>query len=201
MFIDPIIEKVQKIEMTYRLLIFAGTLVLLAGAFIFLVYMPKTGEVSQISQEISALEQKVSQAKIKARNLEKFEAEQVQVDAQFEEALKLLPNRREIPSLLRSITQLGSDSNLEFRLFSPKEERPQAFYLEIPVSMEVSGTYHDVAVFFDKVGRMERIVNIFDVSMKPIQERSVILQTKCEAVTYRFKENADEKAEKDKNKQ
>ena len=200
MFYDPLIEKVEKIEMIYRILILVGTLVLVAGAFVFLVHIPKTEAIDQTSQEIAGIEQKISQAKIKAKNLKKFEAERAQVDSQFEEALKLLPNQREIPSLLRSITQLGADSNLEFRLFSPKPERAQAFYLEIPVSMEVSGVYHDVALFFDKVGRMERIVNIFDVSMMPVKERSVILQTKCEAVTYRFKENADEKAENKKKK-
>ena len=200
MFYDPLIEKVEKIEMLYRILILVGTLVLVAGAFVFLVHIPKTEAIDQTGQEIAGIEQKISQAKIKAKNLKKFEAERAQVDSQFEEALKLLPNQREIPSLLRSITQLGADSNLEFRLFSPKPERAQAFYLEIPVSMEVSGVYHDVALFFDKVGRMERIVNIFDVSMAPVKERSTILQTKCEAVTYRFKENADEKAENSKKK-
>jgi type IV pilus assembly protein PilO len=200
MYIDSVIEKAEKLEMKYRLLIFAGTLVLFAVAFVFLVHVPKTEKISQISDEISGLEQKISQAKIKAKNLKKFEAERSQVDEQFAEALKLLPNQREIPSLLRSITQLGSDSNLEFRLFSPNQERAKDFYLEIPVSMEVSGPYHDVAVFFDKVGRMERIVNIFDVSMKPIKERSTILQTKCEAVTYRFKENADANAARNKKK-
>jgi type IV pilus assembly protein PilO len=59
--------------------------------------------------------------------------------------------------------------------------------MEIPVSIEVSGTYHDVAVFFDRVGRMERIINILNVSMQPVSERSTVLTTTCDAVTYRFK--------------
>ena len=193
-------EKVEKLKMIHRILILVGTIVLLAGIFVALVYIPKSNEITRLNKEISGLEKKINQAKIKARTLKKFEAEQVEVEAQFREALKLLPNKREIPTLLRSITQLGSDANLEFRLFSPKKEKARDFYIEIPVSMEVSGTYHDVATFFDKVGRMKRIVNILDISMEPIKERSTNLTTKCNAVTYRFKRKVDEKTKTGKNK-
>ncbi len=193
-------EKVEKLKMIHRILILVGTIVLLAGIFVALVYIPKSKEITRLNKEIAGLEKKINQAKIKARTLKKFEAEQVEVGAQFREALKLLPNKREIPTLLRSITQLGSDANLEFLLFSPKKEKARDFYLEIPVSMEVSGTYHDVATFFDKVGRMKRIVNILDISMKPIKERSTNLTTKCNAVTYRFKRKVDEKTKTGKNK-
>jgi type IV pilus assembly protein PilO len=94
------------------------------------------------------------------------------VESQFAEALNLLPNTKEIPALLKTITQLGTDSQLEFVLFSPQRERPKDFYMEIPVSIQVSGSYHNVAVFFDKVGRMDRIINILNVDMKPEKERS-----------------------------
>lgn len=193
-------EKVEKLKMIHRILILVGTIVLLAGIFVALVYIPQSQEITRLNKEIASLEKQINQAKIKARTLKKFEAEQVEVEAQFREALKLLPNKREIPTLLKSITQLGSDANLEFRLFSPKKEKARDFYIEIPVSMEVSGTYHDVATFFDKVGRMKRIVNILDISMKPIKERSTNLTTKCNAVTYRFKRKVDEKSETGKNK-
>ena len=193
-------EKIEKLKMVHRILIFAGTIVLLVGLFAWLVYIPKTNEISGLRKEIAGLEKKINQAKIKVRSLRKFEREQVEVEAQFQEALRLLPNKREIPALLRSITQLGSDANLEFRLFSPQREKARDFYVEIPVSMEVSGNYHNVAVFFDKVGKMERIVNILDISMKPIKSRSTSLTTKCSAVTYRFKRKADEKAETGKKK-
>ncbi|MDY7038440.1 MAG: type 4a pilus biogenesis protein PilO, partial [Thermodesulfobacteriota bacterium] len=98
----------------------------------------------------------------------------------------LLPNKKEIPDLLRTITKLGRESNLEFRLFSPRAERRKGFYLEIPVSIIVSGSYHNVAMFFDKVGRMDRIVNILNVSMKPVKALSTRLVTTCSAITFRF---------------
>jgi type IV pilus assembly protein PilO len=184
-------EKVEKIKMPIRIAIFLGTIVLLAGLFLWLFYLPKSEEIAQTRDEITRLQQKLNQAIVRARALKKFEGEYAEVDAQFQEALKLLPNTKEIPSLLKSITQLGTDSQLEFLLFSPQRERPQDFFMEIPVSIEVSGTYHNVAIFFDKVGQMERIVNILNVSMVPQKERSTILTTRCDAVTYRFKGEAD----------
>lgn len=194
-------EKVEKIKMPYRLLIFFGTIALFAGLFIYFVYIPKTEEISKTERVIAGLEQKLKRAMLRAKKLKKFEEEFALVDAQFNEALKLLPDKKEIPSLLRNITQLGSDSALEFRLFSPGRETAKEFYMEIPVSIEVSGNYHNVAVFFDKVGHMERIVNILNVTMTPTGKRSTNLVTKCDAVTYRFKGKEDvEKTKKGKKK-
>ena len=184
-------EKVEKIKMPIRIAIFLGTLVLMAGLFVYFFYLPKSEEISKTQEEIARLQVKIDQASAKAKNLKRFEGEYAEVDVQFQEALKLLPNTKEIPSLLKSITQLGSDSQLEFLLFSPQRERPQDFFMEIPVSIEVKGSYHNVAVFFDKVGQMERIVNILNVSMTPQKERSTILTTRCDAVTYRFKGETD----------
>jgi type IV pilus assembly protein PilO len=192
-------EKVEKIKMPIRIVIFLGTLVLLAGLFVYFVYLPKSEEIAKTREEIAKLQQKLNQAIVRARALKKFEAEYAEVDTQFQEALKLLPNTKEIPSLLKSITQLGTDSQLEFLLFSPQRERPQDFFMEIPVAIEVKGTYHNVAVFFDKVGQMERIVNILNVSMTPQKERSTILTTRCDAVTYRFKGEPDAKPQPAKN--
>lgn len=184
-------EKVEKIKMPIRIAIFLGTLVFLAGLFFYFFYLPKTEQIASTKAEIAKLQQKLNQALVRVRALKKFEAEYAEVDAQFQEALKLLPNTKEIPSLLKSITQLGTDSQLEFLLFSPQRERPQDFFMEIPVSIEVSGTYHNVALFFDKVGQMERIVNILNVSMTPAKDRSTHLTARFDAVTYRFKGETD----------
>lgn len=193
-------EKVEKIKMPIRILIYVGTIGALIAAFFFLVYQPKTLEIAQITKEISVLQIEITKAKITARKLAEVEAKEARVNAQFAEALKLLPNRKEIPTLLRTITQLGSDSNLEFRLFQPKKEKPEAFYFQLPIAMQVIGSYHDVATFFDKVGHMKRIVNILNVNMKPVKPHSTDLMTTCDAVTYRFKGKADAKPKKGKRK-
>ncbi|MBW1911633.1 MAG: type 4a pilus biogenesis protein PilO [Deltaproteobacteria bacterium] len=186
-------ESVGKIKMPIRILILVGTVVLIGGLFIWFVYIPKSEEITKVKQGIASLQRKLDHAKIRAKHLKKFEEELALVDGQFQEALRLLPNEKEIPQLLRTITQLGSDSQLEFRLFRPQREQTKDFFIVIPVSIEVSGSYHNVAVFFDRVGRMERIVNILNVSMKPVSSRSTTLITNCDAVTYSFKGPSDAK--------
>ena len=191
---ESVFDKIERIKKSIRISIFAGTLVLLAGLFIWFVYMPKTEEIDKTTEQIRDLDMKIGQAKIKTKDLDKLNATKADVDARFQEALILLPNEKEIPNLLRKVTELGNDSQLGFRIFKPQKETPKDFYVEIPVSIEVLGKYHNVAVFFDKVGRMDRIMNVHNVSMRPVKERSTDLITKCDAITYRFKGITDEEA-------
>ena len=149
--------------------------------------MPKKSEIATLKSDIDKLERQITLAKIRTKNLKKLEADLTAVQEDLKFAIKLLPTTSEIPSLLKNITKLGNDSNLEFLLFSPEKEEPKELYVEIPVSMEVKGGYHNVAHFFDKVGKLDRIVNVIDISMIPEKEYSTTLRTVCKAVTYRFK--------------
>ena len=181
-------DKISKLRMIHRILIFAGTVVLIVGLYIWLVYIPKTGEIKTIKSELESLERNIRIAKVRANNLKRLEADLAKAQGDLKVAIKLLPTTSEIPSLLKNITKLGNDSNLEFLLFSPEKQVSKEFYVEIPVSIEVLGSYHDVAIFFDKVGKLDRIVNVVNVNMIPIKELSTTLKTSCKATTYRFKE-------------
>ncbi|MFO7784816.1 MAG: type 4a pilus biogenesis protein PilO [Thermodesulfobacteriota bacterium] len=190
-----LLEKIEKIKMPVRILILVGTLVLLGGIFTYLVYLPKTDEIKKTERKVEELSRKLVNVKRTAADRDKFEERYKQVTAQFEDALKILPDSKEIPSLLTNITKLGNQSGLKFLLFNPQVERGRDFYKEIPVSIRVEGTYHDVARFFDAVGRMDRIVNILEVSMKPGQALSTDLITSCQAVTYQFTPESEAKPE------
>ena len=192
------INKIEKIKMPIRIVIFVATVAVLAGLFIYLVYLPKTEGISSTSKDIVKLKSKLNRVKIRAKDLPKLEAQNIKVNTQFKEALKILPNSREIPKLLITITRLGKESGLEYRTFTPLKERKRDFFIEIPVKVQLGGKYHDVAMFFDKISRMDRIVNIINVSMKPAKNLSTALKTNCTAVTYRFKEKAKKKSSKRK---
>jgi type IV pilus assembly protein PilO len=196
--LETIFEKAGKIKRKQRLLISFGTFILFGGAFYALDYMPKTEEIVSAKEDVENLEQRLRTVKIRSRNLKKFREEHAKVKAEFNEALKLLPDKREIPNLLRSISQMGTSSNLEFRLFSPQPENARDFYMEIPVALEVRGDYRNVTLFFDQIGRMDRIVNILNISMSPEKPLSTSLITKCTAITYRFKGKEDVEKEAQK---
>jgi len=181
-------NKISKLRMIHRVLIFAGTIVLIVGLYIWLLHIPKAGEIKTIKSELDRLERNISLARVRAKNVKKLEADLAKSQGDLKVAIKLLPTTSEIPNLLKNITKLGNNSNLEFLLFSPEKQISKQFYVEIPVSIEVLGGYHNVAMFFDKIGKLDRIVNVVNVNMIPIKELSTTLKTSCKATTYMFKE-------------
>ncbi|MFP4088466.1 MAG: type 4a pilus biogenesis protein PilO [Desulfobacteraceae bacterium] len=195
-FTGVVFEKAQKLTRAKRIVIFAATLLILGGAFAYFIHMPKSAKIHRFDQSVADLERQLKLAKIRAQRIDRLRAEFRETEEQLQQAMKLLPDKQEIPSLLKSITQVGIDSNLDFVLFMPGDEKPRDFYMEIPVAIEVKGEYREVALFFDKVRQMERIVNIENISMKPEKDLSTQLLTRCNALTYRFKVKADEQKEK-----
>jgi type IV pilus assembly protein PilO len=192
--LSPYFDKIGRLKMAHRVIIFAGTVGLIFAAFVFLVFLPKTDEIKRLRTEIEQLDGQIRLAAIQARNVQKLEADLAASEEDLKSALRLLPTTSEIPSLLKNITKVGNESNLQFLLFSPLKEDPKELYVEIPVSVEVMGAYHDVARFFEKVGKLDRIVNVVNITMLPVKEYDTNLRTVCKAVTYRFKEQKETKS-------
>jgi type IV pilus assembly protein PilO len=173
MEVNAIFEKIETIKMPARISILAGVIVLLLAAFIWFVYLPKSDAIKKTTTSIDELDKQLTRAKLERAKLPERQKEKEEANFELQEAMKLLPNSKE----------------LDFQVFTPKAEQVKDLYIEIPVSIEVSGTYHNVAVFFESVGKMERIMNIQNMSMKPVSDRSTTLTTTCDATTYRFKGN------------
>ncbi|MGD8343656.1 MAG: type 4a pilus biogenesis protein PilO [Desulfobacterales bacterium] len=190
--LDAFFAKIESLSKTQRILIFAGVFILIIVVFIYLFYKPKWAEIEKLDKQLTDLEKKLVIAKKNAANLEKFQKQMADAEAQFQTAKKALPERQEIPALLTSISRSGQDAGLEFFLFSPGIERPKEFYAEIPVAMKVKGGYHELALFFDTVARLSRIVNINNISMERDGE-TLDLDTECTAVTYQFIEPEPQK--------
>ena len=124
-----------------------------------------------------------------------------EAEAQFKLAMQKLPEKEEIPSLLTSISDSGQQVGLDFLLFEPKSEKRKEFYAEIPVAMNIKADYHNLAIFFDQVARLSRIVNIRDIQIGHAKGKDTVeLNAKCTAVTYKFVEAPPKKKSKKKKK-
>ena len=128
-----------------------------------------------------------------------------EAEAQFNMAMKKLPEKEEIPSLLTAISDSGQAVGLDFLLFEPKAEKKKEFYAEIPVAMILQGDYHNLAIFFDQVARLNRIVNIENIQMsrgksKGKSKSGNKLTVNCTAVTYKFIDEPPKKTSKKKKK-
>jgi type IV pilus assembly protein PilO len=184
---DPIFDKIEALSGLHRVLIYVGSFVLLIGAFTYFSYMPKWERIQGLTGQRNSLSSQLATAKAKARKLADLREKKKRAEADFLVARKVLPEKKEIPSLLTGVSRSGQDAGLNFLMFQPRSENRKDFYAEIPVSIKVTGGYHNVAMFFDNVARLYRIVNIRDIDMKS-EGRTDTLTMSCTAVTYRFVE-------------
>ncbi len=180
----PFIEKVEKLSTVQRVLIYAATFIVLIGAVVYFLYMPKWALKGELQLEQEDLSSQLVVAQRNAAKLPKLRAQMKVEEEKFQMASKALPENKEIPSLLTSISQSGSEAGLEFQLFQPGSEVNKQFYSEIPVAIQLEGGYHNIAEFFDRVAALSRIVTIKNITISPLKENK--LRTGCSAVTYKF---------------
>ena len=201
--IEPFWKKVESLSKTQRILISSVFFILILGTFVYFFYWPKFEKIASLKTELTKLEKKLATAKRNAADLKKFQAKMKEAEAQFNMAMKKLPEKEEIPSLLTAISDSGQAVGLDFLLFEPKAEKKKEFYAEIPVAMSLRGDYHNLAIFFDQVARLNRIVNIENIQIRRSKGKGKRssgneLTVKCTAVTYKFIDEPPEKKSKKK---
>jgi type IV pilus assembly protein PilO len=196
-------DRIVKLPTSKKVLILTVLAAVILGLYFYLIYIPKSEVLTQKTAEMGKLETQVRELRIIAANVKRFQAEAAKLKEELQLAITQLPTSREIPALLANISNLGKDSGLEFLLFRPAPEVNREFYAEIPVEIKVRGVYHDVALFFEKVGKLPRIVNINGVSMDDPKEAAGKWEiiTSCTATTFKFVEkDAAEAAKETKEK-
>ncbi len=184
-FIDT---KVATLDNNRKLLIAAAVLLLPAVAFYFLYYSPKADDISRLESSLSQLQNELTVIKAKASHLNEQKALQKEIEIKFKEASQVIPDTKEIPSLLTNISSLGTGAGLDILSFKPGGEKPRDFYAEIPVSISVTGTYHNIGHFLDTVSKLPRIVNVNEIKLSSpaMQSGEMILKSSINLVTYKF---------------
>ena len=173
---------------------------LLAGLILIIVGLDWTLFYSPLSLRIFDLEEQIKSARIeriRKRNLTRDSAklkEQLnELNYMLRKAVAQLPDRKEIPELLSSISGRAREAGLEILIFRPQAENLRDFYAEIPVDIVVRGGFHNVVTFFDEVGRLNRLVNIRNIEMRnpEVNGTQMSVQTSTQAITFRFLDEAE----------
>lgn len=195
---DPSVEKILKLPTKQKIIILVLVSVIEAAALVWFLYLPKYKEHAGLKVELTKLQDEITEKTRTANNLPKLQAEYDQLNQELAQAIKELPNSKEIPSLLTSITALGKNAGLDFLTFRPKAEVPKDFYADVPVDIVVSGSYFSVANFFAAVANLPRIVNITNVAFSDIKSVNNRMMTKvtCLATTFRFLDKKEIKDDK-----
>jgi len=198
------IDSILKLSTSKKVLILVGILCVITGLYFYAFFNPRQEELKVLKDDLNKQIKELNESKAITRDLKKFKEQAEVLNVELANALTQLPNEKEIPEILKNITSLGKESNLEFTLFRPKTEEPQQFYAKVPIELIVLGSYHNTGIFFDKMSKLPRIINVVDFNMsrtKDIKgklENEVLVKTLCVVNTYRFieKKSEEKKVEK-----
>lgn len=143
----------------------------------------KTAQLDTLKREIAALE-------VTANKLAEFQREVALLEAKLETLKRILPPEKETPDLMRKVQSLASQSSLLIKSFTPGATVNKEFYQEWPITMTVEGSYHNLGIFFDRVGRLSRLVNIGNIRIqaRPEQTVSNTISASCVATTFVYVE-------------
>ena len=202
---NEIIERLTKIPKNQRMLIYVGSYILVAILYLFLFYFPNQDKAASLERQISDKRAKLELVQNQVKSLDELMKESQDLKAKLNEAQKELPQGAEIPELIKSISETGRKVGLEIRQFQPLEESPSitnTFVAEVPISLAVEGTFHQVAMFFDRLSKMERIVHVKNIDIEIAEEEgtNVSLLVEGSAITFRFLSDEERMKKKSKKK-
>lgn len=181
-------EALKHLTRTQKFVTLALIVVILVGGFVWFVFIPKNNEIARIGEEISDLNNAINIHRIKVRKLVLLRSENTALQLKLAELKEQLPPEAEVEVLLRQISELGGRTGLEFKLWRPaaKVRDPSGLYIRIPVNIEVAGGYHSLALFFDKISQLSRIVNVSNIRMTSpkVEKGQIIIQTSFSATAF-----------------
>ena len=185
---DEKIEKLAKVPKAIRLSVVSAMLVAIAAGYWFMSYQPTVAAKQQVVERAQDLQRQLNNARTVAANVPAFEAEVADLERDLDLALKQLPNRKQFEDLLQDITTAGKKVGVMIKSLDRDKEVRRDFYAEVPFKLELEGTYHDLARFFEMVASLPRIVNMGGLDIKIASENQQRTQLKVtgRATTFRF---------------
>jgi type IV pilus assembly protein PilO len=162
----------------------------IGGLFYWQVWGPmvkdhttKTANLERLQKDIRALE-------VTANKLPEFQREVVLLEAKLDTLKRILPPSKETPDLMKKVQYLAVQSNLTIKKFNPSATANREFYQEFPINIDVEGTYHNLAMFFDRIRRLSRLVNVGNLKIKGQSKptASKTIGAACQAITFVYVE-------------
>ncbi|MCS5636437.1 MAG: type 4a pilus biogenesis protein PilO [Myxococcota bacterium] len=188
------LDQIAKVPKPVRLAVAVALLASVAAGYWFVSYQPKGEKVDLLQGKIQKLERQLSNIRAVASNLEAFEQEVAFLEARFKRARRRLPEGKQFEDLLSDITTAGKKVGVRIKSIERQPEVPHDFYAEVPFRVELDGSYHDLARFFEQIGSLPRIVNVGDLDVRVDQEyrEATNLRIQGTATTFRFLRDQDQ---------
>ncbi|MDP2433544.1 MAG: type 4a pilus biogenesis protein PilO [Pseudomonadota bacterium] len=178
------LKNIANAPLAVRALVLAVLFVaMLAGGW-YLLWADTLKQLNASRQEEQSLRDGYAAKKTQAYHYTAYKQRLSDVEQSLASLLRQLPNRSEMDALLTDINQAGVGHGLDFELFRPGSESMAEFYATLPVSIKVSGRYHDIASFVSDLAMLPRIVTLHDISLTPAKEGTLNMDARIQ--TYRY---------------
>lgn len=166
---------------TFLVLSIAGV-----AAFYYFYAAPKQEEMAAQQKQLEALRADISRGLATARKLPEFRAEVQTLEARLQGLKTVLPEEKDVGDLLRRLQTLAVQSSLTIKGFKPGAVVPKQMYAEVPYALDLEGAYHNLGLFFDRVSKFPRIINISDIDIKGKDkpEPNSTITAQCLATTF-----------------
>lgn len=185
---EQLIDRIVKAPPATKYGGLAGAVLALTALNFFLMVQPVEDVIAgQVGQQ-RQLEIQLQEKQEIAQNLNERRREMDVLETKLQEALTELPEKKDLEELLAQLNDIGKKSGLEIALVEPVAESPAGFYAKIPIKMNVSGNYHEIARFLFDVSNLRRIVNVNNIkfTQPTVKNEKVTLQSEFLATTFRF---------------
>jgi type IV pilus assembly protein PilO len=185
---DEKIEQLAKVPKPIRLAVVSALLLLIVAGYWYVSYQPNQKARQELVVKAQELQRNLNNARSVANNVAGFEAEVAGLERDLDLALKQLPNRKQFEDLLQDISTAGKKVGVDIKSIDREKEVKRNFYAEVPFKLEIEGSYHDLARFFEMVAGLPRIVNVGALEIKVGKETRAAtrLKVKGKATTFRF---------------
>ena len=167
-----------------------GAFVLLAvggiGAFVYYYEMPARADFASRESQLEGLKKDISMGVNTARKLPEFKRQVADLEVRLSNLKAVLPDEKDAADLLRRMQTVATQSNLTIKSFKPAPTVTKQLHAEWPINLELEGTYHNLAIFFDRVSKFTRIVNIsgLDIKGKDKPDPNSTITASCVATTF-----------------
>jgi Tfp pilus assembly protein PilO len=149
-------DKKWYIALAYGLVIGA----FVAGAVHYAWFRPLNAEIKEKRAQLEGLQQEIQKGRAAERKLAQFREEVRRLEAELAKLLQVLPSKRNTEDLIKRIETLTRQGDFTLKKFTPQDFVPKEFYAEWPIDIALDGTYHNLALFFDRMSRFSRIINV-----------------------------------------
>jgi type IV pilus assembly protein PilO len=149
-------------------------------------------DIAMRQTHLTALRADVNKGIATARRLPEFQAQVTELEAKLENLRAVLPEQKDVADTLRRIQGLATQSNLTILRFTPAPLKQQPLYAEVPYRISAEGTYHNLGMFFDRVSKFPRIINVGDIAIRAASQPqpNQTITAECTATTFVLQEGA-----------